>query len=63
MDEVPMFWLEQIGGMNGLKRWLELCHEHSRLVKPVVNYLRRGIASPELRLMESAAAMDTGALQ
>ncbi|GAA1347811.1 hypothetical protein [Saccharothrix algeriensis] len=58
LGEKPMFWLGSLGDASILARWIELCDSHPRLVKPISNFYRRGAATPELRLMEAATAME-----
>ncbi len=58
LTDRPLFLLENIGGVEALDRWVRMTNDHIRLVKPIVNQLRLGFASPELRLMELAAAME-----
>jgi hypothetical protein len=63
LTENPLFWLSDLGGITGIRRWLELCHKHPRAVYPLTEYYRLGQLSPETRLMEVAAAIEywTGA--
>jgi hypothetical protein len=58
VDENPLFWLDDLGGMDGLTRWLELCHRHPRAVYPLTERFRLGPIAPETRLMQIGAAIE-----
>ncbi|MFE5718368.1 ApeA N-terminal domain 1-containing protein [Streptomyces erythrochromogenes] len=58
MTELPLFSLADIGGLDGLRRWLAIYESHPRAVRPFVARYRLGVASPEVRLMEVAAGME-----
>ncbi len=58
LNEHPMFWLQKVGGLSGIRKWIELSEHHPRFIKPIVGRFRRGLANPELRLMEAAAAIE-----
>ncbi len=55
----PLFHLETIGGVDGLRRWIELEAEHPRAVQTVVGPYRQGFASPEMQLMYSVSGIET----
>lgn len=55
----PLFHLETIGGVDGLRRWIELEAEHPRAVQTVVGPYRHGFASPEMQLMYSVSGIET----
>lgn len=57
-NERPLFHLADIGGVNGLARWMRLCIKHPRAVSAIVSPYRRGIGSNEVRLLELAAAIE-----
>lgn len=58
MSEVPLFYLSDIGGMEGLARWIRLGREHPRLVRPVVSPYRIGRNYSEVMLVDFGASID-----
>lgn len=54
----PMFSLSDIGGAVGVRRWTEMYDRFPRSVAPISNYIRYGSPSPEVRLLEVAAAIE-----
>ncbi|MCH7670059.1 MAG: hypothetical protein IIC71_12810 [Acidobacteria bacterium] len=54
----PMFSLFDVGGAVGVRRWMKLYDRFPRSVAPVSNYIRYGSPSPEVRLLEVAAAIE-----
>ncbi|MFE4463762.1 hypothetical protein ACFRCR_01475 [Oerskovia sp. NPDC056781] len=58
MTEIPSFDLGTIGGIAGLRRWIELTDKHPRATGPLVARHRYGLHNVETRLMEVAAAIE-----
>jgi ApeA-like protein len=58
MNEVPLFYLGQIGGVRGLRNWIRLDHEHARATGPITNAYRYGTAGVEVHLIEIATGME-----
>ncbi len=58
MAEFPGFYLSTIGGIAGLRRWIELSNSHPRATGPLVARHRYGLQNVETRLMEIAAAIE-----
>ncbi|WP_156517753.1 HEPN domain-containing protein [Rhodococcus sp. LB1] len=59
MNEIPMFYLENIGGINGLKRWVTLTELHGRAVGPLTSRYRIGSgAAVESRLNDVAVGIE-----
>ncbi|GGI10286.1 hypothetical protein [Isoptericola cucumis] len=58
MTETPSFNLRTIGGLAGLRRWIELTDAHPRATGPLVARHRYGLQNVETRLMEIAAAIE-----
>ncbi|MFC3736967.1 ApeA N-terminal domain 1-containing protein [Paractinoplanes deccanensis] len=56
--DFPLLRLEDIGGLPALRRWIVLCDNHLRAVRPIIEPYRQGRASAPLRLLEIAAAME-----
>ncbi|MEU8209995.1 hypothetical protein AB0B85_12455 [Micromonospora sp. NPDC049044] len=56
--DFPLLTLQELGGMPSLRRWLILCSNHLRAVRPVIEPYRYGKASPPVRILEIAAAME-----
>ncbi|MEU7654874.1 HEPN domain-containing protein [Micromonospora taraxaci] len=54
----PILQLSDIGGIRALGRWLSLCDKHLRAVRPLIEPFRQGKASPPLRMLEVASAME-----
>ncbi len=54
----PMFTIEEIGGIDGVVRWIRLCKSHPRAVSPIINRLRQDRRSPEVQTLELAAAIE-----
>lgn len=53
----PLFTLADIGGIDGLARWVQLGQQHPRGLSPITRPLRQGPLSPEVGILETAAAM------
>ena len=58
MTELPLFHLTDIDGINGVRRWVNLCARHPRAVNPVTRSFRLGPASPEVQMMDVAAGIE-----
>jgi len=58
MTEIPNFHLGTIGGIAGLRRWIELTDKHPRATGPLMARHRYGTQNVETRLMEIAAAIE-----
>ncbi len=54
----PMFSLSDVGGAVGVRRWMKMYDRFPRSVAPISNYIRYGSPSPEVRLLEVAAAIE-----
>lgn len=54
----PLFTLDDIGGVNGLARWVHLGQQHPRGLSPLIRPLRQGSLSPEVAILEVAAAIE-----
>lgn len=53
-----LFSISQMGGVDGIVRWVELCRQHPRAVAPVTNRVRVGRTGAELHLMELCSAIE-----
>jgi hypothetical protein len=58
MTEIPLFYIADIGGLAGVKSWLELCESHPRLVRPILTPYHVGRPFAEQLLIESGTAID-----
>ncbi|WP_402374968.1 ApeA N-terminal domain 1-containing protein [Isoptericola rhizosphaerae] len=58
MTEIPNFHLSTIGGIAGLRRWIDLTDKHPRATGPLLAGHRYGLQNVETRLMEIAAAIE-----
>ncbi|SDZ64913.1 hypothetical protein SAMN05421684_7872 [Asanoa ishikariensis] len=56
--DFPMFRLASIGGIGGLGRWVRICEQHPRAVRPVVDEYLQGFRSPSVRLLEVASGIE-----
>lgn len=54
----PLFTLADIGGIDGLARWVYLRQQHPRGLSPITRPLRQGPLSPEVGILEAAAAIE-----
>lgn len=54
----PLFTLADIGGAQGVRRWLKLCHDFPDAASAVSSVYRRGGYAIGLRLQEVAAAVE-----
>lgn len=54
----PMFDLADIGGIEGLARWVRLAANNPRAVLPITQWYRSGGQSPPSALRETAAAIE-----
>lgn len=57
-NKIPMFMLDGLGGVDVFRRWIRLCNRRWRAVSPIVGRLTYGLASPEVRLIEVAVAIE-----
>lgn len=57
-EAFPIFSLHSLGGITGVKRWINLDRNHPRATGPLVNKYRLGATGVEIRLIEIAAAME-----
>jgi hypothetical protein len=57
-SDFPMFTLGTIGGTDGLRRWVRICEQHPRAVRPVVDEYLQGFRSPSVRLLEVASGIE-----
>lgn len=53
----PSFTLVDLGGLDAVKRWVKLCTDYPRAVKPVIAKVRYNVTSAETRLLEVVAAI------
>jgi len=58
MSETPLFYLDDIGDLAGISRWLTLHDEHPRLVRPVAAPFRIGRSYAETLLIDIGTAID-----
>lgn len=56
--EFPYLELDNVGGMEGVARWIRLALEHRRAVEPLVRHVLFPNQSPESRILSTAAAME-----
>lgn len=54
----PIFSAADIGGVDGLRRWIQLYKRYPRALAPVVGRIRRGAASPETELTGVAVGLE-----
>lgn len=54
----PIMDLNDLGGVDALRRWARLSTEHPRAVTPVVSAIRLAGTAPEVRVLEAAAAIE-----
>lgn len=58
MTEHPLFRLDDIGGIQGLARWVSLATEHPRATLPAVSQYRHGATLAEVTLLNVAAGIE-----
>jgi hypothetical protein len=58
MTELPLFFMSDIGGIEGVSRWLRLCREHPRLIRPIVTPYQIGRSYAEALLVDLGTAID-----
>lgn len=58
MNEIPAFYLNTIGGMPGVRRWIALARAYPRATGPLVGRHRFGTVNVETQLLEIAAAIE-----
>ena len=56
--EFPYLQLDDLGGAEGVARWVRLTLQHRRAVEPVVRHALFPNQTPESRLLSTAAAME-----
>lgn len=54
----PFIPLDALGGIAALPRWLRLCRQHPRAVRPVIEPFAGSPRSPYVRMLEVAAAIE-----
>ena len=54
----PLVEFDDIGGVAGLARWIDLCETHPRVVAPITSRWRSGLGSAQLQLLECAIALE-----
>lgn len=54
----PYFMLADIGGIDGLSRWVRLCRSHYRAVAPTLQHMRLGLPTAPGLLKEVAVAIE-----
>lgn len=59
MHEFPYLGLEDVGGIDGIARWVELVLKHHRAVVPLVRHTIFTNQTPESRLLSTASAMES----
>lgn len=57
-EAFPIWSLDDIGGADGLARWVTLSRTHPRAVGPIVRRLRAGVTSAEVQTLELGAAIE-----
>lgn len=57
-QEFPYFGIDDIGGVEGVARWVDLVLSHRRAVAPLVRHVLVPNQTPESRLLSTAAAME-----
>jgi hypothetical protein len=58
LNSFPLFTLQTIGGLLGVRRWIKLSQAHQRAVAPLVAPLRHGFSSADVLVRDVAAAME-----
>ncbi len=58
MTEVPLFFLQHIGGVRGLRNWIRLDRQHPRATGPITNAYRYGESGVEVHLIEIALGLE-----
>ncbi|MEH3130041.1 MAG: hypothetical protein PGN27_08795 [Mycolicibacterium neoaurum] len=58
MTQVPLFHLQTIGGVRGVRNWIRLDHSYPRATGPITNRYRYGRTSVEVRLIEVALGLE-----
>lgn len=57
-QDFPRLRLADLGGVDGVGRWVRLVLAHHRAVDPLIRHTLFGNQSPEARLLSTAAAME-----
>jgi hypothetical protein len=58
MTEFPLFHLQNIGGVQGVRNWIRLDHEYPRATGPITNVYCYGASGVEVRLIEIALGLE-----
>lgn len=58
MTEFPLFYLETVGGLPGLARWISLYDRYPGIPRTVVDRYRLGANSPEVHLTQVASGIE-----
>jgi len=58
MSEVPLFYLADIGNLDGIRRWLDLWATHPVVLRPVVTSYRVGTVTADSMLLDVGSAID-----
>jgi hypothetical protein len=58
MTKFPLFKLDDIGSVRGVRNWIRLDHEYPRATGPLTNAYRYGPSGVELRLIEIALGLE-----
>ena len=54
----PILSLSDLGGVEGIARWIRLCEQHPRAASPAVSPYRFGVSTGETELLTLAAAFE-----
>ena len=57
MTDFPLFHLQNIGGIRGVRNWIRLDQDYPRATGPVTNVYRYGASGAEVRLIEIALGL------
>ncbi len=58
MTEFPLFHLNHIGGVRGVRNWIRIDQEFPRATGPITNIYRYGARGAEVRLIEIALGLE-----
>lgn len=58
MTEFPLFHLQNIGGVRGVRNWIRLDQDYPRATGPITNVYRYGASGSEVRLIEIALGLE-----
>ena len=58
MNEIPTFYMQHIGGIEGIRRWIHLNERHPRATGPLISRFRHGMPNAETHLTNVAIAIE-----